>query len=62
MAGLKSLISGPKMPEAPKPVAMPDADSAQVRQARRRKVAKSQASGGRGSTVLSAGGGERLGA
>lgn len=51
MAGL--LGGGPKMPSAPKPVSIPDPESPEALERRRRRMQERAARGGRQSTILS---------
>lgn len=57
---MASLFKAPKMPVIEPPTPLPDED--QLTAARRRRVAQETANAGAGSTILSVGGRETLGA
>lgn len=48
-----ALLSKPKIPEAPKPVPMPDVDDVEAQAAKQREFEKARSRSGRASTILS---------
>lgn len=57
MSAVTKLFSQPKMPQPPKPVAMPDPEDLRVKLEQRKKIEKTSGVNGRQGTILSGGDG-----